>query len=199
MKKNRINKKPIIFILITLMLTVIGGTFAYYYSEVIIPNQFKAMTYNVQIEEEFYNNWGTKRVFIVNHEETNAPVVLRVNFNESWRKEIDGEKVSLDNNVNGINVVNKNWASEFTDNFIKGEDGWYYYKKILNAQESVQLLESIDLNEELIKTSPYYDDYKTYDYELSFNFESIQASSSAVKEIWNKEIIIDGDNVEWEL
>ena len=141
---------------------------------------------------------GNKKVSFVNNEETNAPVVLRINYNEEWRKEINGVKVSLDNNVNGENVVTKNWTTEFTNNFVDGGDGWYYYKKILNAEESVQVLDSISLKESLISTSPYYNDYKSYTYELDFNFEAIQASSSAISDIWGKNATITGGNITWD-
>lgn len=199
MKKIKLNKKPLIFLLVLLVIGVIGTTFAYYYTEVTLPNQFKTMTYNVTIEEEFNDTWGTKKVNFVNNEETNTPVVLRINYNESWRKEVDGIKLSLDNNVNGTNVVTKNWTTAFTNDFIDGGDGWYYYKKILDAEESVQVLDSISLNEALISTSPYYEDYKTYTYELDFNFEAIQANSSAISNIWGKNATISGGNVTWAL
>ena len=99
--------------------------------------------------------------------------------------------------VNGENVVQKNWTSAFTNDFIDGGDGWYYYKKVLNAEESVQVLESISLKEDLISTSPYYNDYKNYTYELDFNFEAIQASSSAISNIWNKDVTINGGDITW--
>lgn len=199
MKKFITEKKPLFFILLLLVVVGIGGTFAYYYTEVIIPNQFKTLTYNVTVEDEFYDDWGVKKVFFVNKEETNTPVVLRINFNESWRREVDGITLSLDNNVNGENVVLKEWTDAFTNDFIKGDDGWYYYKKVLDSSERVQVLESISLNEELILTSPYYEDYKVFDYELSFNFEAIQASSGAVSDIWNRSVSISGDAVTWKL
>ena len=198
-KLKKINKKALIFILVFLVLSIIGVTFAYYYTDVVLPNKFKTMTYNVTIEEEFNNTWGTKKVSFVNNEKTNTPVVLRINYNESWRKEINGVKLSLDNNVNGENVVTKNWTAAFTNDFIDGGDGWYYYKKTLNAEESVQVLESISLKEDLISTSPYYNDYKTYTYELDFNFEAIQASSSAISNIWNKTATISEGTVTWAL
>lgn len=198
MKHKKLKKKPLFFILAVLLLGVVGTTFAYYYSEIAIANKFKTLTYNVTIEEEFNNTWGTKKVSFVNKEKTNAPVVLRINYNEAWRKEVEGETVSLDNNVGGTNVVTKNWTTAFTNDFEKGSDGWYYYKKVLNAQESVQVLESIALNESLISTSPYYDDYKKYTYELSFNFEAIQANSDAVSDIWGRNVSISGGNATWE-
>jgi alternate signal-mediated exported protein len=197
MKFRKIKKKPLIFLLVLCLLGIVGTTFAYYYTEIAIPNQFKAMTYNVTIEEEFNDTWGTKKVSFVNNEETNTPVVLRINYNELWRKEINGVKLSLDNNVNGTNVVTKNWTTAFTNDFVDGGDGWYYYKKTLNAEESVQVLNSISLNESLISTSPYYNDYKTYTYELDFNFEAIQANSSAISEIWGKNATITGGYVTW--
>ena len=197
MKFRKIKKKPLIFLLVLCLLGIVGTTFAYYYTEIVIPNQFKAMTYNVTIEEEFNDTWGTKKVSFVNNEETNTPVVLRINYNELWRKEVNGVKLSLDNNVNGTNVVTKNWTTAFTNDFVDGGDGWYYYKKTLNAEESVQVLNSISLNESLISTSPYYNDYKTYTYELDFNFEAIQANSSAISEIWGKNATITGGDVTW--
>ncbi len=197
MKFRKIKKKPLIFLLVLCLLGIVGTTFAYYYTEIAIPNQFKAMTYNVTIEEEFNDTWGTKKVSFVNNEETNTPVVLRINYNELWRKEVNGVKLSLDNNVNGTNVVTKNWTTAFTNDFVDGGDGWYYYKKTLNAEESVQVLNSISLNESLISTSPYYNDYKTYTYELDFNFEAIQANSSAISEIWGKNATITGGYVTW--
>lgn len=197
MKFRKIKKKPLIFLLVLCLLGIVGTTFAYYYTEIAIPNQFKAMTYNVTIEEEFNDTWGTKKVSFVNNEETNTPVVLRINYNELWRKEVNGVKLSLDNNVNGTNVVTKNWTTAFTNDFVDGGDGWYYYKKTLNAEESVQVLNSISLNESLISTSPYYNDYKTYTYELDFNFEAIQANSSAISGIWGKNATITGGDVTW--
>ena len=197
MKFKKIKKKPLFFLLLLLALGIVGTTFAYYYTEIAIPNQFRAMTYNVTIEEEFNNTWGTKKVSFVNNEETNTPVDLRINYNELWRKEVNGVKLSLDNNVNGTNVVTKNWTTAFTNDFIDGGDGWYYYKKTLAAEASVQVLDSIALNESLISTSPYYNDYKSYTYELDFNFEAIQASSSAISEIWGRTATISGGNVTW--
>ena len=199
MDLKKLKKKSLIFLGIAITLATIGGTLAYYYTGTIIPNQFRAHTYGVTIEEEFYDTWGTKKVSFVNQEETNAPVFLRINYNEAWTKEINNTIFSLDNNVGGVNVVTKTWTTDFTNNFVDGNDGWYYYKKILDAEESVQVLDAIALNNTLIETSPYYEDYQTYDYQLIFNFEAIQATSDAASEIWEKTVTITGDDVAWQL
>ena len=60
-----------------------------------------------------------------------------------------------------------------------------------------QVLNSIELNENLISTSPYYDDYKSYNYELDFNFEAIQANTTAISQIWGKTAVITGGRVRW--
>lgn len=190
-------KKPLIFLILFLLVVGIGGTFAYYYSEVIIPNRFQAMTYHVTIEEEFYDDFGTKRVSFVNQEETNAPVVLRINYNESWRKTIDDVVITPSNVIDGQDVVTKEWTDAFLNDFVDGGDGWFYYTKVLNAQESIQVLESITLNESLVSTSSDAIDYQGADYELSFNFESIQASSDAILDIWGISSTIQGDDVAW--
>ena len=126
------------------------------------------------------------------------------------------------NTIDGQNVVIKSWTSEFSNDFILGDDGWYYYKKVLNPEESVQVLNSVNLNLELLKDSPYKNTYTNYDiiesngnysfrdptddisknadpyyYNLVFSFESIQAKTSAIEDIWGKNVTIDGNDVEW--
>lgn len=190
-KKYKLKTKSLIFIILLLIVTIVGATYAYFTSETRILNQFKNATYNVQLEEEFNDDWGTKKVWFANNEETNTPVVLRINYNESWTKEDKDGFLTLSNIYEGENVVTKNWTSDFTDNFTLGSDGWYYYNKVLKPQEKVQVLESIE------KNAPA--EYDSYNYQLTFNFEAIQATESAVKELWDKTITIDGDNIQWTL
>lgn len=199
MNKKRFNKKSLFFLLLLLVIGIVGGTIAYYYSEDNLINQFKTSTYNVTIEEEFYNTWGTKKVSFVNKEETNTPVVLRINYNEFWRYEFEGVKLSLDNNVNGENLVTKNWTTSFLDDFIYSEDGWYYYKKILDAKELVQVLDSIVLKNSLVELSSYSEEYKHASYELDFNFEAIQANINAISQIWGIDVNFEGDDVSWQI
>ncbi len=190
------NIKVVIYLLVIGLIMILGGSLAYFYQEVVVPNSFKTMTYNVKLEEEFYNDWGTKKVYIRNLEETNAPVVLRVNYNEVWSLTIDGNIHTLSNILNGENVVTKNFTSVFLNDFIKGNDGWYYYKKVLKPSSSIQLLESISLKNDLII---HNNEYHDYNYELSFNYETIKETNNEVNDIWNKNITINEDNVVWNL
>ena len=194
MKKLPKKYKIFLFLGVGFLTLLLGTSLAYYYQEVVIPNEFKTMTYDVELEEEFNNDWGVKKVYIVNNDEDNAPVVLRVNYNEMWSKEIDGIRHTLNNYLNGENVVTKNFTSTFLNDFTLGDDGWYYYKKVLNPNSRIQLLESIALKESLIASNL---EYKEYNYQLDFNYEAIQATANAVSDIWNKNITINGSNVVW--
>ena len=192
MKKKRI--KPLIFVgILVVACLIVGYTIAYYHTNVIVPNQFKTMTYNVKVEEEYNNGFGTKKVTFVNEEETNTPVVLRINYNESWGN-------GVNNLINGSEVVTKTWTNDFLNDFVLADDGWYYYKKTLDAQSSVQVLESISLNSTLINSLSNSSDYSDpTKYHLDFNFEAIQATPRAVLEIWGRTITINGGNIVWDI
>lgn len=192
-KFTKRNIKPLIFIFVIVIVLGVGGTMAYLTHNYIYTNTFNTSTYDVQIEEEFYNTWGTKKVSIVNNEATNTPVIIRVNYNEIWS---NGNKV-LSNKIDGEESVIKNWTQTFKNDFVLGADGWYYYKKILNGGSSVKILDSIDKNTDLINSSSDKDKYSSYDYELSFNYEALQASKDAVKDIWGYNVTINGSDIVW--
>ena len=186
--KEKLKKKPVIFVALLFTVLLIGGTVAYYYSDVVLPNEFQTMTYNVQIkEEDFTGNLGPKKVFITNQETTNTPVVLRVSYNE-YIDLRNGEYLS-NTLSDGTPRVTKTWTNAFLNDFTLGSDGCYYYKKVLKPQSQVQILESIAKNALPISTA--------LDYHLDFNFEAIQADTQAVASIWNKTCTINGDNVTW--
>lgn len=194
---KNIKSKPLIFLLVTLIIISIGGTIAYYYNTVTLPNQFKTMTYDVDLTEEFYDDFGTKKVYITNNESSNTPVVLRISYNEIWSKQIGDDVVTISNTYNGINIVNKTWTNTFLNNFMDGNDGWFYYDSILSPNDTIQILESISLNSSIIENTPYYNDYLDFDYNLIINYEALAADESTVSEIWNKNITITGTSVSW--
>ena len=89
MKKKNI---LLIILLVFLIIISIGITVAYFYQNYTLPSQFKTMTYDVDISEEFNNDWGIKRVYITNNDTSNTNVVLRVKYIEIWSKIINNEK-----------------------------------------------------------------------------------------------------------
>ena len=193
--------KPILFIILLLSISLVGITLAYFKTSEEYFNKFKVRAYNISLNEVgFTGDFGTKKVSIENKDE--AEVILRISVNELWSKKVDNEKLIISNEIwddtkkSYENVVNKEWTNNW-DNFINGGDGWYYYTKILKGNSSIPILNSISLKEDLIKQTNEYEYYKTYDYDLTFNFEAVQATSSAVKKSWNKTVIINEDNLSW--
>ena len=187
MKKfKKIKKKPLIFIISLFLITVIGGTFAYYYTDIVIPNRFKTMTYDVAIEEEFYDDWGTKKVFFVNKEDEGVPVVIRYNFNEIWTDTNDNPLEAA------ANIVTKNWIVNNNTSLIPPgtyyNDGWYYLPVVLEGGESVQVLDSVTLID---------NSYLSNNYQLIFNYEAIQANEEAINSLWNKNATIEGSEITW--
>ena len=192
-EKLKNNKKVIIALLSLLTIGIVGVTAAVVYFKSELENKFNTSAYNIAIEEEFYDDWGTKKVSIVNHDAT--PVVIRVAYIETWSDNNDAVSLQLSNKINGIDVVTKAWTDSWKNDFILNEDGWYYYKKVLTENEAVQILESINLNKEVADTS--LENYNLYDYELDFRYEAIQATTDAVKEIWGLDVTINGGEITW--
>ena len=192
-EKLKNNKKVIIALLSLLTIGIVGVTAAVVYFKSELENKFNTSAYNIAIEEEFYDDWGTKKVSIVNHDST--PVVIRVAYIETWSDNNDDVSLQLSNKINGIDVVTKAWTDSWKNDFILNEDGWYYYKKVLTESEAVQILESINLNKEVADTS--LENYNLYDYELDFRYEAIQATTDAVKEIWGLDVTINGGEITW--
>ena len=156
---RRLKKDPVVIALILLVLAGTSVTFAYVINNISISNRFKMMTYDIQIDENFENKFGTKEVTFINKEkDSNTKVALRVRYNEIWSSEnANGVLNVLSNKINNINVVDKNWTDAFLNDFVY-DDGWYYYKKVLNSGDNVTILNSINKNS-ILQTHPEYEDY----------------------------------------
>lgn len=190
MKKVSFKFKPLFFLVLILVLSV-GGTIAYFTVRREVKNEFQALTYHVDMVEEADSTFGKKVVTILNKD--TMPVVVRVSYNEIWS---NGD-VQLSNVVNGVNVVQKGWSGVWQNDFILGSDGWYYYKKVLSANSSINLINSISLNRSLVDSSPYKEDYLHFSYELNFGFEAIQATEEAIKDLWGLDVTINDNAIVW--
>jgi len=196
-EKNKLKKiKPIIFILLIATVIISGSTIAFFSIKESFGNKFKVKAFDISIEEpDFKGDFGSKTINIINND--SADVIIRVTINELWSRNQDDELVMLNNKVDGKDVVVKERGANWND-FIDGHDGWYYYKKVLKSDEKIELLKSIEKNtlipEEKLK------EYDSYDYELSYNYEGIQATEDAIKNIWELDANINEDGtISWNL
>jgi len=194
---NKIKVKPLLFLFALLILGVVGVTFAFFVSNGDFENVFRTINHGVNIEEEFYDDWGTKKVSFVNN--STSSVVIRVSYNEIWSTLYDNDVITLlSNEVNDKEVAIKGWTENWLHDFTDGKDGWYYYNKVLKKNERVQVLNTIQYNEAAVDDTRLSDTYKEADYELDFNFESIQATERAIANLWGHTATIkkDGD-IQW--
>ena len=184
MNKN----KSLIFLFLLFPMISIGGTIAYYNTTQSLENTFTTANYNTKMSEYFpitewdEDNTLDKQLTISN--EGSGGVLLRFTYNEMWYE--NGDVVN--NLYNGKEIVTKNWTQAFINDF-EYHEGWYYYKKVLNADESVTILDSVVRN---------YDVYdETSEYHLDFNYEVLQVENNASEYVWGYEAVIEGSNVTW--
>lgn len=124
-KKTK-NKRKILIVGVISLLTVLGGTLAYFTTSTDIVNVFKTALYQNEIVEKFVSptTWtpGTTTSKTVTVKNTgNIPMAVRVSYTERWVNG-NGKELSLkdsENNVAAIINFNTGWT--------KDSDGHYYY------------------------------------------------------------------------
>ncbi|MCQ2571180.1 MAG: hypothetical protein MJ154_02960 [Candidatus Saccharibacteria bacterium] len=189
MKGQRKQNKRLSVASIAAMVIVAGlisfAAFAISRNVSVIEKNVKVAGHGVKIIEDSDGGFGKKEISFKNDGADNSKILLRIAYSETWSR-ADGTIVS--NSVNNNNVVTKNWTTDFTNDFVDGNDGWYYYKKTLNPNAIVQVLNSIELNDE---------SYAKYNYDISFRFEAIQADAAAASTVWNRTVTINEESATW--
>lgn len=208
MKKG---KKIGIFLVGCLALFLIGTCFAYWYGNLSHTNKLTANEMVANILEVFQQDAlakGTveKKVSFKNTGSSTA--FLRVSYSETWTRQEQEEKILLNNQQNGQDVADKQWTTDWMDSnlWVDGDDGWYYYKKVLQSGESTKpILESVSFPD-YVGTLKAYDGA---DYQLYFRMELLQVSDStstlnsdtvnreASQRVFGREASIENQNVIW--
>ena len=126
-------------------------------------NQLESRTVSATIQEDFPNTTvtaGDTKTKSVTVENTGtAAAFVRVCVAEYWTT--DKEQLI------GATGVTKNWSTAWNDDFTL-YDGWYYYKKVLPAGGSVQVLDSVTFPASVPNGASYH---------LDFQVETVQVSS----------------------
>ena len=200
------NKKPIIFMLLLVAVSIIvGGTIAYYTSSDTFENEFDTGTYKIETQEAFVSpeNWTpgttTPKTVIATNKGT-TPAAVRIKLTPSW-KDANGGTLSLtdshDNEAAIINFAN-NLNSKWTYS-----NGYYYYNYYLDENESTSsLLNSVTFNPNVDITGTHncesvngvetcvteMNGYAGGTYELKIEVETCQYDK--YQEIWNTNVTI---------
>ena len=182
-RQKRGYKKYFTVLSLAIMLTVAGAVtlavFAVSRNTSVIENEVTVANSGVRIIDTSEAGFGKHGITFRNEGASSSKVLLRIAYSETWSK-ADGTIIS--NNGAAGNAVTKNWTTDFGRDFVDGNDGWYYYKNVLNPESEVRVLDSI----ELVDNS-----YSIYNYDLSFRFESVQADATAANTLWGKTVTID--------
>ena len=185
----------------------IGTTFAWQTWDLSVTNELRSHTTEVKVEEpDFRPEDGVKKVQFRNTGDSS--VFLRVSYTEYWEKvEEDNTSYLLSNKVNGKAMATKHWTEEWLSQWMDGEDGWYYYKKVLKPGVSTDLILKGVTFENVTGENT---EYLNANYRLYFKGEVVQCSDGtntlnsdevnkeATKSLFGKEATVDGNgNVTW--
>jgi len=163
MKKNNIkenekkNKKKLLIVSGISLLTILGGTLAYFTTSTEIANFFKTALYQNKIVETFESpsDWtpGTttdKSIVVTNTGSINMAV--RASYTEKWVNG-NGDEISLtDEDGNVASIIN------FNDSWKKDADGYYYYGSKANMtvlkpnETSTSFISGVTFNEKIKST-----------------------------------------------
>lgn len=173
-KWNQLKMETILLAAAMLAAAGIGTTFAWQNWELGITNHLKAHDTEITVTEEFdeKNPYDYKRVAFSNTGSSSA--FVRVGFTEYWEMLKDGEAYLLSNQSGDEEVAIKNWTESWTKDWTDGQDGWFYYNKILTGGDFTSpILDGV----ELLKPLP--EEYWSADYHLYFKVESVQCSDGS--------------------
>ncbi|NMD43670.1 MAG: hypothetical protein GYA86_10260 [Firmicutes bacterium] len=144
-----------------------------------VTNTFKAGTVEIVLHDEFaeggITNWNPgdctdKVVYVENTGSKKAYV--RVKLTAGWYDEVGEELLNLSTN---------NVTYDIGEDWWLGEDGWYYYKGVLEAENTTsKLIETVCLGGAVTGN-----EYQGKTFKLEVKAEAVQASNDAYKDVWS--------------
>ena len=161
-------------ITIILLFCLVTGTIAYMIKQSSITNEFIMGEVKTRIIENFDSNNKTKKDVNIKNI-GNVPAYIRATIVISWK---DNEGKVLGE----IPEENVDYSIKFSEssNWIKEEDGYYYYKKQIEPNESTEIL---------IEECKQLKEYDNKILEVTIANQAIQAQpTKAMNEAWEKGI-----------
>lgn len=152
-EKKKMNKKPMIALVLVAVLGVVGVTIAYFTSENTFENVFKTKPYKMEVVETFESpeNWtpGTttsKKVVATNKGDVEAAV--RVSFTEEWKDSKDNALELKDAANNAAAIINfaDDLATKWTEATENGTKYYYYNAKLAKDESTSSFIKSVTFN-----------------------------------------------------
>lgn len=175
-KRDKRNKRKLLIVSGISLLTILGGTLAYFTTTTDLGNIFKTALYQNKIVEEFESpkNWAPGTTTEKNVKVTNTgsiPMAVRASYTEKWTNS-NGEQIPLkDSNNNVASIIN------FNSDWTLDDDGYYYYGskadmiKVEPNQTTTSFISGVTFNENIKATlkETKSADGKTITYESNGN------------------------------
>ena len=197
------SKKWLLSSLVIVALIVSGATYAYNQHLTRLDNFLNAEQVSAEIIENGLEvgevaslnmNLGGETLKEVRFRNTGSTgVFVRVSFAETWTSR--EQWLSSDNDY-----VELNWTNAWEDEWEEGEDGWYYYKKVLLTEtETNEVLSSVTFKD--YPEVPL--DYINANYQLFFSMEVVQYSEEtavnddALRDVFRRSATVIDGNVTW--
>ena len=198
------NRKILLLILGAAVAVLLAGvSLAYYYASSDIDNPFETTEAKVYMDENFdpSDQWvpgeeKQKEVQLGNEGEMDT--VLRIRFSPELKLS-DGTKVTDEDVLSGFVL---NFAEGFGQNWVKGNDGWYYFKKVLKAGETTDTtLKSVTMSDAVgSDVRGAQKDYIGSVFEVNVESQMVQASAAkeaAASQNWGMIPEVSGSAVQW--
>lgn len=175
----------LVFSLAALM--VVGGTLAWFTSEAEVTNTFKAGTVEIEVlekgETEDITNWnpGDTTDYDVSVKSLGSKqTYVRVKLEPVWYD--DDEEAEVDEN--NVELI---FGEDLEENWVL-DDGWYYYKEILEQNQETSLL----LDKVHLKGKETGNEYQGLTLKIKVEAQAVQASNDAYKDAWGINSLPEG-------
>lgn len=183
---------------VAILLTIsIGAVSAFYNANMLLTNKMSIANSKVEFVEHFISEskWlpgetVNKKPYLNNTGETD--LLVRIKVTEQWVNSEGTVQSGVD-----ADIVQKNYTDAWQNDWIEGNDGYFYYKKVLKAgTASDVILKSIALSPEASNDSHAFN-YSNLQYNLMFQSEFALTESASQLTIWNADVTINNGMVNW--
>ena len=140
-KRKKIAILSFLAVLLTAVLSI-GAVIAYFSSKDTCTNNFKIGDIQTEIHENFDQNTGEKEVWTVNPVDNDSLVRVSITV-----RLVDPEHPNdvLPVNLDKVKLI---FMDNYSENWYKNDDGYYYYKKVLEGKGKTEpLLKKVEIDE----------------------------------------------------
>lgn len=199
---KKISKKILLLVSGCAVLAV-SCILAYFSSSMPVTNPFSIGQANIYLDETFDvdDKWvpgEEKQKEVAFGNDGDVDVVIRARFTPELILK-NGTKVTDAEVLNGFQL---NYSESFEQEWEKHDDGWYYYKNVLNPKERTkQTLVSVTMNKNISNDiHGNKTDYSGAGMDVDIECESIQTTvskDSSDLQNWDSYPVISGTDVSW--